>query len=72
MAIPFPEIDPNAIVIPGVDLPIRWYALAYIGGLLAGWRIMVTLMKRPALWGGVAPMPPDLVEELLTDRKSVV
>ncbi len=66
MAIPFPEINPNAIVIPGVDLPIRWYALAYIGGLLAGWRIMVTLMKRPALWGGVAPMPPDLVEELLT------
>ncbi|MBZ4023229.1 prolipoprotein diacylglyceryl transferase [Rhodobacter sp. TJ_12] len=66
MAIPFPEISPNAFVIPGVDLPIRWYALAYIAGLLAGWRIVVALMKRPKLWGGRAPMPPERVEDLLT------
>lgn len=66
MAIPFPEIDPNAFVIPVVNLPIRWYALAYIAGLLAGWRIIVALMNRPALWGGTAPMRPKLVEDLLT------
>ncbi|SOC04021.1 phosphatidylglycerol:prolipoprotein diacylglycerol transferase [Rhodobacter sp. JA431] len=66
MAIPFPEISPNAFVIPGVDLPIRWYALAYIAGLLAGWRIIVALMKRPKLWGGRVPMPPEKVEDLLT------
>lgn len=66
MAIPFPEIDPNAFVIPVVNLPIRWYALAYIAGLLAGWRIIVALMNRPALWGGEAPMRPKLVEDLLT------
>ena len=66
MAIPFPEIDPNAFVIPGIDLPIRWYALAYIAGLVAGWRIIVGLMERPKLWGGVAPMRPGQVEDLLT------
>jgi len=66
MAIPFPEIDPNAFVIPVVNLPIRWYALAYIAGLMAGWRIIVALMNRPALWGGTAPMRPKLVEDLLT------
>jgi phosphatidylglycerol:prolipoprotein diacylglycerol transferase len=66
MAIPFPEIDPNAFVIPGLGLPIRWYALAYIAGLVAGWQIIVALMKRPALWGGTAPMAPARVEDLLT------
>lgn len=66
MAIPFPEIDPNAFVIPVLGLPIRWYALAYIGGLIAGWQIITALMRRPALWGGRAPMEPKLVEDLLT------
>ena len=66
MAIPFPAIDPNAFVIPGIDLPIRWYALAYIAGLLAGWRIIAALMRRPRIWGGSAPMPAEKVEDLLT------
>ncbi|MCV2879490.1 prolipoprotein diacylglyceryl transferase [Sedimentimonas flavescens] len=66
MAIPFPDIDPNAFVIPGVGLPIRWYALAYIAGLVLGWRMVVGLMRRPKLWGGQAPMPPERVEDLLT------
>ena len=66
MAIPFPAIDPNAFVIPGLDWPIRWYALAYIAGLIAGWRIIVALMKRPGLWGGQAPMSAEAVDDLLT------
>ncbi|MFD2173304.1 prolipoprotein diacylglyceryl transferase [Rhodobacter lacus] len=66
MAIPFPEISPDAFVIPGLGLPIRWYALAYIAGLLAGWRLVVALMRRPKLWGGTAPMPAERVEDLLT------
>lgn len=66
MAIPFPDIDPNAFVIPGVELPIRWYALAYIAGLMAGWRIVTALMKRPRLWGDAVPMPAERVEDLLT------
>ncbi len=66
MAIPFPDLSPVAFVVPGLGLPIRWYALAYIVGLLAGWRIMVALMRRPRLWGGTAPMPAEKLEDLLT------
>lgn len=30
---------------------LRWYALAYIAGLLIGWRYMVQLISAPRLWG---------------------
>lgn len=64
----FPDI-PNGITIPlfGWDLTLRFYALAYIIGLVIGWRIIVALMKRPHLWpGDTAPMEPTRVEDLLT------
>jgi phosphatidylglycerol---prolipoprotein diacylglyceryl transferase len=67
-AIQFPDIS-NAIEIPlfGWDLHLRWYALAYIAGLVIGWRIVVALMRRPSLWpGDTAPMDPKTVEDLLT------
>ncbi|WP_415393336.1 prolipoprotein diacylglyceryl transferase [Paracoccus sp. SJTW-4] len=66
--IPFPEISPDvfAITIAGREFALRWYALAYLAGLLIGWRIIVALMRRPQLWGGTAPMRPEQVEELLT------
>ena len=34
-AIPFPMIDPVAVNLG--PLPLRWYALAYIGGFVFGW-----------------------------------
>ena len=43
--IPFPEFDPVAIEIG--PLVVRWYALAFIAGLLAGWWYMVALLRRP-------------------------
>lgn len=66
--IPFPEISPDifSISIAGREFALRWYALAYLVGLLLGWRIIVALMRRPGLWGGTAPMRPEQVEELLT------
>ncbi|MDR5652338.1 prolipoprotein diacylglyceryl transferase [Ruixingdingia sedimenti] len=66
--IPFPDISPEifSIEIGGFSFALRWYALAYIAGLIAGWRLVVGLMRRPALWGGVAPMQPRQVEDLLT------
>lgn len=66
--IPFPEISPDifSITIAGREFALRWYAMAYLVGLLLGWRIIVALMRRPRLWGGTAPMPPEKVEELLT------
>lgn len=66
--IPFPDISPEifTITLAGREFSLRWYAMAYLVGLLLGWRIIVALMRRPGLWGGTAPMPPARVEELLT------
>ncbi len=67
--LPFPEIDPAlfTIEIGGYEFALRWYALAYIFGLLIGWRLMVWLMRRDRLWpAGRAPMSPAEPEALLT------
>ncbi len=45
LAIPFPAIDPVAVAIG--PFAIRWYALAYIVGLLTGWRYCLMLADRP-------------------------
>jgi phosphatidylglycerol:prolipoprotein diacylglycerol transferase len=68
-AIPFPDLSPElfAIEIGTFRFALRWYALAYIAGLLAGWWLIVQAVKRPALWpGDTAPMQPAQVEGLLT------
>jgi phosphatidylglycerol:prolipoprotein diacylglycerol transferase len=45
LAIPFPVIDPVLVEIG--PLVIRWYALAYIAGILIGWRVARVLAQRP-------------------------
>ncbi|WP_107847291.1 prolipoprotein diacylglyceryl transferase [Litoreibacter ponti] len=68
-ALPFPDVSPEifSIEIGTFTFALRWYALAYIAGLVIAWRIVVGLMKRPALWGTYgAPMKPDQPEDLLT------
>ncbi|SIO52947.1 Prolipoprotein diacylglyceryl transferase [Rhodovulum sp. ES.010] len=65
----FPDLDSEifAISLFGMEFALRWYALAYIAGILIGWRLVVALVKRPRLWpGDRAPMTPAQVEELLT------
>lgn len=67
--IPFPEISPEifSVNLFGFDLALRWYAMAYIVGIVAGWRIVVMALKRPALWGARgAPMSPQQCEDMLT------
>ena len=67
--IPFPDIDPAlfTITLGSFQFSLRWYALAYIIGLVIGWRMMVMIMRRPALWpANRAPMSPEKPEELLT------
>lgn len=67
--LPFPSIDPAIVSVEvfGLTLALRWYALAYIAGLVLAWRYVRSLMKRPALWPRAqAPMTPDQPEELLT------
>jgi len=52
-AIPFPFADQNApFVFPPFEIgpltiAIRWYAIAYIAGLLIGWRYCLLLADRP-------------------------
>ena len=43
--LPFPAIDPVALAIG--PIVIRWYALAYIAGLIGGWRYALWLAARP-------------------------
>lgn len=42
-AIPFPAIDPVAVAIG--PIAIRWHALAYIAGILLGWRYLLLLNR---------------------------
>lgn len=57
-AILFPNIDPAALTVPALNVfgaelgpfHLRWYALAYIVGLVLGWRWMVWLIRRDRLW----------------------
>ena len=67
--IPFPNISPEifSVTIFGMEVALRWYALAYIIGLLLGWRIAVLAANRPALWrNNLSPIEAVQVEDLLT------
>jgi phosphatidylglycerol---prolipoprotein diacylglyceryl transferase len=50
--IPFPHLDP--VLVHLGPLAIRWYALAYIVGILLGWVYARALIRSAALWGGNA------------------
>ena len=54
LTIAFPVFDPVAISIG--PIAIRWYALAYIGGIVLGWIYARSLVKKERLWGGPAPI----------------
>jgi phosphatidylglycerol:prolipoprotein diacylglycerol transferase len=54
LALPFPHFDP--VLISLGPFAIRWYALAYIGGIVLGWIYARSLVKKERLWGGPAPI----------------
>lgn len=67
--IPFPDIGPDlfAIDIAGIRFALRWYALAYIVGILVGWRLCVMALHRPKLWAhGYAPTSTDIFGDLVS------
>jgi phosphatidylglycerol:prolipoprotein diacylglycerol transferase len=49
-----PHIDPVLVSIG--PLAVRWYALAYIVGIIAGWIYARAIIASPKLWGGPAPL----------------
>jgi len=67
--LPFPNVSPEifSISLFGMEFALRWYALAYIAGILIAWRIAVAAVNRAQLWpANTPPMRPEQVEELLT------
>jgi phosphatidylglycerol:prolipoprotein diacylglycerol transferase len=69
LTIPYPAIRPEIFVLGPYHLggwelgpfAIRWYAMAYIAGLVIGWRYCVALAKRPPL-----VVKPSDVDDFLT------
>lgn len=54
LLIDFPVFDPIAVSFG--PFAIRWYALAYISGIVLGWIYARSLVKNERLWGGPAPI----------------
>ena len=61
--IPFPLIDPVLVDIG--PFPIRWYALAYVAGIVLGWFYMKRLCAADRLWGEVRHPTPVSVDDLV-------
>lgn len=67
--LPFPNIGPEifSIDLGGFHLALRWYALAYITGILVGWRLMLRSLATPRLWpADKPPITADQLEALMT------
>ncbi len=69
LALTYPQIDPVALQLG--PIAIRWYGLAYLAGILLGWRYGRRLIADEALWGErgksgvVTPMTPVDFDDLL-------
>jgi len=54
LVLPFPAFDPVLVQIG--PFALRWYALAYISGILLGWLYARAIVRSERLWGGPSPM----------------
>jgi phosphatidylglycerol:prolipoprotein diacylglycerol transferase len=54
LTIAFPVFDPVAFAIG--PFVVRWYALAYIGGIVLGWIYARALIKNVKFWAGPSPV----------------
>jgi phosphatidylglycerol:prolipoprotein diacylglycerol transferase len=68
-AIPFPDLSSElfSVSLFGLEFALRWYALAYIAGIVLGWWLAARAVQRPTLWRhDQPPMSAAQVEDLLT------
>lgn len=68
-AIPFPDVSPDIFSLDlGVFVfTLRWYALAYIAGIVGGWWMSRWVVSRPRLWpDDTPPMTREQVEDVMT------
>ena len=62
--LPFPDIGPDivSISIGGFDFALRWYAMAYVLGILGGWGLARFALSRARWWP--AHQPPMTTRQL--------
>jgi phosphatidylglycerol:prolipoprotein diacylglycerol transferase len=63
LVLPFPTIDP--VLVHWGPLAIRWYALAYIAGLVLGWALIRRIVSDDRYWGGAARPSANSIDDLL-------
>ncbi|PVE22592.1 prolipoprotein diacylglyceryl transferase [Microvirga sp. KLBC 81] len=63
MPLSFPLLDPVAFSIG--PFAIRWYALAYVAGLLGGWFYAKRLAAKAELWGSSPQPKPTDIDDLI-------
>jgi len=63
LVIVLPVFDSIAIAIG--PIAIRWYALAYIGGIVLGWLYARSLIRNDRLWAGGAPMTVPQLDDFI-------
>jgi phosphatidylglycerol:prolipoprotein diacylglycerol transferase len=69
--LPFPAIDP--VIVEIGPFALRWYALAYIVGIILAWRYMRALVLNDTLWTtGKRPTPVDLDDFVLWGTLGII
>jgi phosphatidylglycerol:prolipoprotein diacylglycerol transferase len=61
--LPFPVFDPVALSFG--PFAIRWYALAYIAGIVFGWLYARQIIKSQRLWGGPSPVSLPQMDDFI-------
>ncbi len=61
--LPFPAINP--VLVQWGPLAIRWYALAYIAGLVLGWLLIRKIVANDRYWGAAKRPSVDSIDDLL-------
>ena len=63
LVLPFPAINP--VLVQWGPLAIRWYALAYIAGLVLGWLLIRRIVSDERYWNGTKRPSADSIDDLL-------
>ncbi|MEW5423716.1 prolipoprotein diacylglyceryl transferase [Amorphus sp. 3PC139-8] len=61
--IPYPTIDP--VLVELGPFAVRWYALAYIAGILLGWWYIRRLVQTDRLWGPLSRPSPAAIDDFV-------
>ena len=63
LVLPFPAINP--VLFQWGPLAVRWYAIAYIAGLVLGWALIRRIVANDRYWGGAARPTVASIDDLL-------